>query len=117
MKRLYFVGSSRKDIRGFPEDVKDDVGYALFEMQLGHVPACVKPMKGLGAGTLEIIEDDRGDAYRVVVTVHFGRVIYVLHCFQKKSKQGIKTPVKDIDLIRRRLKTAEDHYRAEKDSR
>lgn len=86
MKILLFVGSSQKDIQDFPEDVKDDVGYALFQIQLGEMPVCAKPLKGLGPGILEIIEDFRGDAYRAVCTVKFDEVAYVLHCFQKKSK-------------------------------
>lgn len=113
MKGLDFIGSSRKDLRAFPEEVKDDIGYALFEAQEGKKPAAAKPLKGFGgAGVLEIIEDFSGDTYRAVYTVNFKKVIYVLHCFQKKSKHGIKTPQQDIDLIKRRLKIAEQDYKA-----
>ena len=59
MKILAFIGSSQKDIQDFPEDVKDEVGYALFQVQLGETPVCVKPLKGLGSGMLEIVEDFR----------------------------------------------------------
>jgi phage-related protein len=111
MKRISFIGSSKKDIQAFPDDVKDDVGYALFQVQLGETPTCVKPLKGLGSGVLEIIEDFRTDTYRAVYTVKFDEVIYVLHCFQKKSKQGSKTPPKDLDLIKQRLKAAEEDHR------
>ena len=111
-KKLDFIGSSRKDIRAFPEEVKDDIGYALFEAQEGKKPASAKPLKGFGgAGVLEIIEDFSGDTYRAVYTVSFKEVIYVLHCFQKKSKRGIKTPQRDIELIKRRLKIAEEDYK------
>ncbi len=112
MKILSFIGSSKKDIQEFPEDVKDDVGYALFQVQLGETPASAKPLKGLGPGLLEIIEDSREGTYRAVYTVKFEEVVYVLHCFQKKSKHGIKTPAQDLDLIKRRLKIAEEDHRA-----
>ena len=61
MKRLDFIGSSREDIRTFPEEVKDDIGYALREAQKGEKPAIAKPLKGFGgAGVLEIVEDFSG---------------------------------------------------------
>ena len=111
-KKLDFIGSSRKDIRAFPEEVKDDIGYALFEAQEGKKPTNAKPLKGFGgAGVLEIIENFSGDTYRAVYTVSFKKVIYVLHCFQKKSKRGIKTSQRDIDLIKKRLKAAEEDYK------
>ncbi|MBU1006015.1 MAG: type II toxin-antitoxin system RelE/ParE family toxin [Candidatus Omnitrophica bacterium] len=112
VKKLDFIGSSRKDIRAFPEEVKDDIGYAFFETQEGKKPTSAKPLKGFGgAGVLEIIEDFSGDTYRAVYTVSFKKVIYVLHCFQKKSKHGIKTSQRDIDLIKKRLKAAKEDYK------
>jgi len=112
LKRLDFVGSSREDLRKFPEKVRQDIGYALFEVQRGSKPTSAKPLKGFGgAGVLEIIENLSGDTYRAVYTVKFEKVVYVLHCFQKKSKHGIKTPKQDLDLIKRRLKAAEEDYR------
>ena len=113
IKKIDFIGSSQRDIREFPEEVKDDIGYALFEVQKGGKPASAKPLKGFGgAGVLEIIENFDGDTYRAVYTVKFQKVVYVLHCFQKKSKHGIKTPQHDIDLIKQRLKIAEEDYKA-----
>ena len=113
LKQLDFIGSSRDDLKEFPEEVKQDIGYALFEAQQGRKPAAAKPLKGFGgAGVLEIIENfDRG-AYRAVYTIRFRDVIYVLHCFQKKSKSGIKTPQQDIDLIKQRLRAAEQDHDA-----
>lgn len=112
-KQLDWIGSSREDIRKFPEEVKDDVGYALREVQQGRKPASAKPLKGFkGAGVLEIIEDYRTDTYRAVYTVKFEEVVYVLHCFQKKSKKGVETPKQDLALIERRLKAAERDYAA-----
>ena len=64
-------------------------------------------MTGFGsAGVLEVVEDDRGDTYRAVYTVTFAGWVHVLHCFQKKSKSGFKTPREDRDLIHARLKAA-----------
>lgn len=112
VKRVDFVGSSRKDIQEFPEEVKDDIGYALFVARKGGKAVSAKPLHGFGgAGVLEVVENFDGDTYRAVYTVKFEKVIYVLHCFQKKSKHGIKTPQKDIELIRQRLKAAEEDYR------
>ena len=65
-------------------------------------------LKGFGgAGVLEVVEDDTGGTYRAVYTVKFAEVVFVLHCFQKKSKSGIATPKCDMDIIRARLKVAE----------
>ena len=110
-KPLYWVGSSRKDIRGFPEDVKDAMGYALDIAQLGGKHPDAKPLVGFGgAGILEVVEDYVGNTYRAVYTVKFADAIYVLHAFQKKSKRGAKTPDRDLELIKERLKRAEaDH--------
>lgn len=112
IKRLDFVGASREALSGFPEAVKEDIGYALFLAQRGEMPGNAKPLKGFGgAGVLEVLEDFRGGAYRAVYTVKFADVIYVLHCFQKKSRQGIKTPLAEMELVRSRLKVAEEDYR------
>lgn len=113
MKKINFIGSSLEDLRKFPEDVRQDIGYALFEVQEGRTPLVAKPLKGFGgAGILEIIENFDKATYRAVYTVKFREVVYVLHCFQKKSKHGIGTPQQDIELIRRRLKAAEEDYAA-----
>lgn len=84
------------------------MGYALYQAQVGRKPPSAKPLAGFGsAGVLEIVED------RAVYTVNFSDSVYVLHAFQKKSKKGIATPKPDSDLIKRRLKVAEeDHKRA-----
>ncbi len=68
----------------------------------------VKPLRGFkGAGVLEVVEDYDRDAYRAVCTVKFAGVVYVLHCFQKKSRKGTTTPKSTMDLIVHRLRTAE----------
>ncbi|MBI5145171.1 MAG: type II toxin-antitoxin system RelE/ParE family toxin [Candidatus Omnitrophica bacterium] len=112
LKKVDFIGSSKEDLKEFPDEVKQDIGYALFEAQRGQKSASAKPLKGFGgAGVLEIVENFSGGTYRAVYTVRFEKVIYVLHCFQKKSKHGVKTPQKDIDLIKQRLKLAEEYYK------
>ena len=104
-KQLFWIGDSLERIREFPEEVKDDIGFVLREVQQGRKPASAKPLKGFkGAGVLEIIEDYRSDTYRAVYTVKFTEIVYVLHCFQKKSKKGIKTPKEELDVIENRLK-------------
>jgi phage-related protein len=110
-KPLVWVGSSRRDLREFPPAVRRTFGVALFAVQLGETPPDVKPLKGFGgAGVLELIDDHKGSTYRAVYTVRFATRIYVLHAFQKKSKRGIATPKREIELIRERLKWAERLY-------
>lgn len=111
LKPIGWIASSLKDLKDFPDEVKDEIGHALYEAQKGGKPSSAKPLRGYGgAGVLEVVEDYDGDTYRAVYTVRFANVIYVLHCFQKKSKSGIATPQQDLDLIRARLKTAEEKY-------
>lgn len=111
-KRLDFIGSSQEDIKSFSEEVRSDIGYALFVAQRGEKPEAAKPLRGFGgAGVLEIVENFGGNAYRAVYTVKFPNVLYVLHCFQKKAKHGIKTPQQDISLIKQRLRAAEEDYK------
>jgi phage-related protein len=90
-----------------PEDIKDVFGHAIDLAQAGGRHQDAKIMTGFGsAGVLEVVEDHRGDTYRAVYTIKFSGWVYVLHCFQKKSKTGIKTPKEDLDLIHARLKAA-----------
>lgn len=109
IRPLYWLGSTKKDLLGLPEEVIDVFGYALYLAQIGKKHEQAKPLKGFGAASvLEIVEDWAGNTYRAVYTVRFARAVFVLHVFQKKSKQGIGTPKPDLDLIRIRLKTAEE---------
>ena len=110
-KPLHWISSSRKDMRGLPVTVRRGFGLSFFAVQLGETPPASKPLKGFsGAGVLELIEDTKGSTYRAVYTVRFRDAIYVLHVFQKKSKHGIATPRHEIDLIRERLKLAQENY-------
>jgi len=111
IKPLFWIASSRDDLRGFPAEVKRIMGFALAQAQEGGKHVDAKPLKGFGgAGVLEIVENHVGNAYRAIYTVKFAQAIYVLHAFQKKSKRGVKTPPQEIELIRRRLEIARTDY-------
>ena len=111
-KPVIWIGSSRRDLRAMPEQVRRDIGQALYTAQQGETDPAAKPLKGFGgARVMELVERDRSGTYRAVYTVQFADAIYVLHAFQKKSKRGIATPKQEIDLIRRRLAEAERDYR------
>jgi phage-related protein len=110
-KPVRWVGSSKADLRKFPEDVRRRVGGALWDAQLGRKAFYARPLKGFGgASVLEIVDDFDGDTYRAAYTVRFARVVYVLHAFQKKSRRGVATPKVELDLIERRLKRAKEDY-------
>lgn len=95
-----------------PEDVQWVFGHALDEAQAGGKHSSAKALRGFGgASVLELVEDDSSGTYRAVYTVRFAKAVYVLHCFQKKSKRGISTPQTEVDKIRKRLNIAEQHYR------
>jgi phage-related protein len=111
-KPLDWVGSSKKDFLGFPEAVKDEMGNALGVAQFGGKHPSAKPWKGHGPGVFELVEDNDGDTYRAVYTVRFEEVVYVLHAFQKKSPNRIRTAQLDIDMVERRLKIAQQDYQS-----
>jgi len=111
-KLVIWVGSAKRDLLEFPEQVIDEIGIALSVAQFGGKHPAAKPWKGSGTGVLEIVEDHHHSTYRAVYTVRFEKAIYVLHCFQKKSPRGVKTAQSDIELIERRLKAARDDYEA-----
>src|SRR5271155_6076429 len=84
------------------------MGYALYVAQCGGKHRNAKPLHGFaGAGVVEIVKDFRGDTFRAVYTLRIAGAVFVLHAFQKKSKVGIETPQRDLDLIRQRLRDAE----------
>jgi phage-related protein len=115
IKPLYWVGSTKIDLLDFPEEVREEAGYALYLAQMGEKHSSVKPLKGFkGSGVLEIVEDHNTNTFRVVYTVTLKEAIYVLHAFQKKSKHGIATPKKEIDLIEARFKRAQEDYERRK---
>jgi len=112
VKPLEWIPAAKNDLKAMPDEIQDAFGYALYLAQIGQKHKHAKPLKGFGsAGVLEMIEHDEGSTYRAVYTVNFEDAVYVLHCFQKKSTQGIATPKPDVDLIRARLKDAEQFAR------
>ncbi len=108
LKPVIWIGSSRKDLRAFPEPVQDHMGYALYIAQRGGKHRDTKTLSGFGgAGVVEVVKDFRGDTFRAVYTLLFAGSVFVLHAFQKKSKTGRETPRPDMDLIKQRLREAE----------
>ena len=111
-KPLEWIGSSYKDLLALPDDVRRHFGFALSLAQAGDKHDDAKVLKGFGgAGVLEVVEDDAGGTYRAVYTVKFAEAVFVLHCFQKKSKRGIATPKEDMDIVHARLKIAEAYVK------
>ncbi len=108
LKPVIWVGSSHEDLCEFPGPVQDHIGYALFVAQQGDRHRNAKALTGFGgAGVVEVVRDWRGETYRAVYTVRYAGAVFVLHAFQKKSKAGRETPRRDIGLVRRRLREAE----------
>jgi len=106
LRPLTWMGSSLNDLKKLPMTVQREIGFSLHQIQEGKTPSNAKPLKKLGGGILEIVSDYNKNTYRAVYAVKLGEDIYVLHVFQKKSKQGIETPKQEIDLIKSRLALA-----------
>ncbi len=113
-KPLFWIGSSKDDLKKFPDEVKGVMGYSLDVAQNGGKADNAKPLSNVvkGGRIFEIYDDHKGDTYRAVYTVKFEKALYVLHAFKKKSTKGISTPKPDIELIKARYKRAEEHYKA-----
>lgn len=109
-----WVGDSKKRLKEFPKDVQDEIGFALERAQWGQTHHNAKPLRGF-SGVYEIVSDYASNTYRAVYVVNLGDKIYLLHCFQKKSKRGIKTSHKEMDLIRGRLFWAKELARREEE--
>jgi phage-related protein len=109
---IIWLGSSRRELRAMPRQVRRNFGQALYAAQQGSTDPAAKPLKGFGgARVMQIVERYRTDAYRAVYTAQFAEAVYVLHVFQKKSKSDTATPKHEIDLIRKRLAEAERLHR------
>jgi phage-related protein len=114
-----FIGGSKRDLSGFPDPVKRNIGHALFVAQQGGRAPNTMKRQGFGGGSLvDIVEDHDGGGYRCVYTTtsdinttRLKRAIYVLHAFEWKSKRGRRTPQHEIDLVQARLNEAEDRDR------
>ena len=112
MKELFWVGSSKKDLLKLPGEIVDSFGYGLYLAQEGERHEDSKSLKGFGsADVIELIDDDGSGTYRAVYTVKMPEVVFVLHVFQKKSKHGIETQKSDIELVKNRLKLAQQIYK------
>lgn len=105
--KLVFIKSALKDLKQFPQGAKRKIGHDLDQIQDGLMPVTAKKLEGL-SGVMELVERFDKDTYRAVYVVNISSTIYVLHCFKKKSKTGIKTPQSDIDLIKQQLKLARE---------
>jgi phage-related protein len=106
LKQIIWIGSARKDLKKFPSKVRDEIGHSLYLLQQNEEARNCKRLKGFSHGVTEIISDFDKNTFRTVYTAKLGNYLYVLHCFQKKSKSGIKTPLKEIELIKQRLARA-----------
>ena len=109
MKPVTWMGDSRRRLKAFPQAVRYEIGQALYQAQLGEDHPSASPMRGLNA--VEIVSAYRGGAYRGIYTTEFAGEIYVLHCFQKKSKRGSKTPKRDLELLRKRIAEAQLQFK------
>jgi phage-related protein len=108
LKPVIWVGSSRRDLREFPESVQDHMGYALYVAQRGGKHRDTKTLRGFGgSGVVEMVKDFRGDTFRAIYALRSPDAVYVLHAFQKKSTTGRETSRRDMDLIKQRLREAE----------
>jgi len=108
LRPVVWLGDSKQKLRDFPEGAQKLLGDELQLIQFGGMPKDAKPFKGVGSGVLEIALRYASDAYRVVLALQIGTRIYVLHAFQKKSKKGIETPKRDVDLIKKRYTEAQE---------
>lgn len=104
LKPLRWAGSSLRDLQSFPKTVRKTIGYALYAAQCGDTDPAAKPLKGFGgASVMEIVAPFDGNTWRAVYTVRLSDAVYVLHAFQKKSKHGVSTPKREVEVIRSRL--------------
>lgn len=108
IRPVVWIGTSKKNLLGFPKGAQKLIGDELQLIQFGEMPTNTKPFKGVGSGVFEIAIRYATDAYRAVLAVQLGEKIYVLHSFQKKAKKGIATPKMDVDLIRQRYNEAKE---------
>ena len=108
LRGVVWMGDAKNNLREFPEGARKLIGDELQLIQFGGMPRDTKSFKGIGSGVLEIAVRYDKDAYRTVVAVQLGKKLYVLHAFQKKSKRGIETPKRDIELIKRRYREAKE---------
>jgi len=100
-KPLSWLGSSRDDLRAFPDDARQHIGHEIHRLQVGLWPTNCSPLKVVGAGVYEIRVSDDGRAFRTIFVAKFEEAIYILHAFEKKTQQ---TPRSEIELAKQRYK-------------
>jgi len=105
---VVWLGDSKRNLRDFPDGAQKLLGDEIQLIQFGGMPRDAKPFKGVGSGVVEIALRYSSDAYRVVLALQIGSRIYVLHAFQKKSKKGIETSKRDVELIKKRYAEAQE---------
>lgn len=110
-RAISWIKPARRTFEGFPEKAQLYILSALEIVVDGGKPAIAKPLKGFEGGVFEIALPFRGAAFRVVYAVQIGDDVWVVHAFQKKSTEGIKTPKHEIDLVRQRLRQLKDMLR------
>ena len=108
MRPIVWVGDSKRKLTEFPRDVQRDIGFALQIAQGRSTHITAKPLRGFFQVSMRLLVITHVTLIGRFMWVNLNDTIYVLHCFQKKSKQGIKTPKKEIDLIRSRLNRAKE---------
>jgi phage-related protein len=99
-----WIKAALKEFQTFPEGAQSRGLTALTIAAAGGKADIATPLHGMGSGVFEIVLPFRGDAFRVVYAVQLVEDIWVVHAFQKKSTQGIKTPTREVDLIKDHLK-------------
>ena len=105
-RKLVWLVDSLDTLKSFPSAVRQKLGFALYQAQIGGKHESAKPLRGFDAPVWEVRADDPSGTYRAVYVVHFREAVYVLHAFQKKAKTGVATPWREIELIRQRLRLA-----------
>ena len=111
LAQIAWEGDSREVLRGFPEGVRQNFGFELWQLQLGERPSDYRPLPSIGAGVFELRDQDERAWYRVVYLSRINDVIYVLHCFEKKSRE---MPRRDFEKAKQRLKVVKARLTEEK---
>jgi phage-related protein len=106
-RKLVWLGDSLDRLTGFPPQVRQRLGFALYQAQIGQKHESAKILHGLGEAVWQVRADDPAGTYRAMYVVQLQDAIYVLHAFQKKSKSGIATPQRELNLLRQRLQYAQ----------
>jgi phage-related protein len=104
-------GDSREILQSFPDDVRHNFGFELWQLQQGERPSGYRPLPSIGPGVFELRDQDERSWYRVVYLSRVNDVIYVLHCFEKKSRE---MPRRDFEKAKQRLKAVRARLAEEK---